>query len=382
VTRDEDQRPDPDALLEKLKKEEAQANRGRLRIYLGAAPGVGKTYAMLQEGQRRQKRGADVVVGFAETYGRPLTAEALEGLEVIPRKKIDYRGVVLEEMDTDAVIARRPQVALVDELAHTNAPGSKHEKRWEDVEEIVAAGITVISTLNIQHLESLNDVVAGITGVHVRETVPDAVVDQADEVELVDISPQALQARMRHGNIYPPEQAQQALAGFFREGNLAALRDLVLRRVTLEADQQLNEYMREHQLKGWETGERCLVLIDNTPASEVAIRRAWRMAHAVEGELVAAYPAPLLREQGMTHILTVAMDLNARLKELPGIDLTRELSDLIVAENAIHVTLLAEPRRIIGGFRRSSLADRVLQREPHVDLHLVARRPNAFGGLL
>lgn len=371
---DEAERPDPEAILQEIKKQEERETRGQLRIYLGAAPGVGKTYAMLHEGQRREKRGTDVVVGFAETYGRPLTIEALEGLEVIPRKKIDYRGVVLEEMDTDAVIARRPQVALVDELAHTNAPGSKYEKRWQDVEAILAAGITVISTLNIQHMESLNDVVAGITGVRVRETVPDAVVDGADEVELVDISPQALRARMRHGNIYPPEQAERALAGFFREGNLAALRDLVLRRVTLEADQQLNEYMREHDLKGWETGERCLVLIDNTPASEVAIRRAWRLAHAVEGELVAAYPAALLREQGMTHILTVAMDLNTRLKEIPGIDLARELSDLIVAENAIHVTLLAEPRHIVGGFRRSSLADRLLERHPHVDLHLVARR--------
>lgn len=371
---DEEQRPDPNAILQKIKKQEERETRGQLRIYLGAAPGVGKTYAMLQEGRRRKKRGTDVVVGFAETYGRPLTIEALEGLEVIPRKKIEYRGVVLEEMDTAAIIARRPQVALVDELAHTNAPGSKHEKRWEDVEEIVAAGITVISTLNIQHLESLNDVVAGITGVRVRETVPDAVVDRADEVELVDISPQALRARMRHGNIYPSEQAEHALAGFFREGNLAALRDLVLRRVTLEADQQLNEYMREHDLKGWETGERCLVLIDNTPASEVAIRRAWRLAHSVEGELVAAYPAPLLREQGMTHILTVAMDLNARLKEIPGLDLVRELSDMIVTENAIHVTILADPQRSIAGFRRLSLADRVLQRQPHVDLHLVARR--------
>jgi two-component system sensor histidine kinase KdpD len=374
VKPDEAERPDPEAILQKIKKQEERETRGQLRIYLGAAPGVGKTYAMLQEGQRREKRGTDVVVGFAETYSRPLTIEALEGLEVIPRKKIEYRGVVLEEMDTDAVIARNPQVALVDELAHTNAPGSKHEKRWQDVEAILAAGITVISTLNIQHLESLNDVVAGITGVKVRETVPDDVVDRADEVELVDISPQALRARMRHGNIYPPEQAERALAGFFREGNLAALRDLVLRRVTLEADQQLNEYMREHELKGWETGERCLVLIDNTPASEVAIRRAWRLAHAVEGELIAAYPAPLLREQGMTHILTVAMDLNARLKELPGIDLTRELSDLIVAENAIHVTVLAERQRKVAGFRRLSLADRILQRQPHVDLHIVARR--------
>jgi two-component system sensor histidine kinase KdpD len=215
-------------------------------------------------------------------------------------------------MDTAAVIARRPQVALVDELAHTNAPGSAHEKRWQDVEEIRDAGITVISTLNIQHLESLNDVVAGITGVRVRETVPDHVVDEADELEVVDISPEALQSRMRHGNIYPPEQAQRALDSFFRKGNLAALRELVLKRVAMEVEQQLQEYMHEHRIEGWEAGERVLVLLDNTHASEVAIRRAWRLAHAFNGELIAAYPGPLLKEQGMTHTLTVALDLSTR----------------------------------------------------------------------
>ncbi|OAI39287.1 hypothetical protein AYO38_07985, partial [bacterium SCGC AG-212-C10] len=323
----DDRRPDPDMLLRKL--EASSGTRGRLRIYLGAAPGVGKTYAMLHEGRRRAARGADVVVGFAETYGRPLTLEALEGLEAIPRKRIAYQGVVLDEMDTDAILARHPQIALVDELAHTNAPGSRAEKRWQDVETLRDAGITVISTLNIQHLESLNDVVAGITGVRVRETVPDSVVDGADEVEVVDISPEALQSRMRHGNIYPPEQAERALDGFFRKGNLAALRELVLKRVALEVEQQLHDYMQEHQLKGWEAGERVIVLLDNTPASEVAIRRAWRLAHAFNGELIAAYPAPLLKEQGMTHMLTVALDLNATSHELPGVDLAGELGALI-----------------------------------------------------
>lgn len=368
---DDDRRPDPDALLERLKREERDATRGRLRLYLGAAPGVGKTYAMLNEGQRRKKRGTDVVVGYVEHYSRPLTMEALEPLEVVPRMQIDYHGVVLEEMDTSAVIARHPQVALVDELAHTNAPGSRHEKRWQDIEEIRDAGITVISTLNIQHLESLNDVVAGITGVHVRETVPDHVVDEADEVEVVDISPEALQARMRHGNIYPPQQAQQALEGFFRKGNLAALRELVLKRVALEVEQQLQEYMHEHRLEGWEAGERVLVLLDNTPASEVAIRRAWRLAHAFNGELVAAYPAPLLKEQGLTHILTVALDLNATTRELAGSDLVAELASLVTAEGITHVTLLAPPRRGVRLFAGRGLADRLLELHPHLDVHLV-----------
>ena len=379
-----DGRPDPDELLRKLRKSEAAAGRGHLRIYLGAAPGVGKTYAMLQEGKRRQQRGTDVVAAFIETYGRPLTMEAAEGVEIVPRKKIAYEGVTLEEMDTEAVIVRHPQVALVDELAHTNAPGSKHEKRWQDVYELLDAGITVVSTLNIQHLGSLNDIVAGVTGVHVRETVPDQVIDVADEVEVVDISPQALRSRMRHGNIYPAAQAERALEGFFREGNLAALRELALKRVAMEVEQQLNAYMHEHRLEGWEAGERCLVLLDNTADSEVAIRRAWRLAHAFNGLLVAAYPASLLKEQGMTRILTVAMDLNATLHEFPGIgSLADELSATIRAEGVTHVTLLAEqPSRRWPLLGREPLAGRLLRELPHLDLHLVARRatPNRRDG--
>ena len=371
----EDTRPDPDLLLEKLRKAEEDSGRGQLRIYLGAAPGVGKTYAMLQEGQRRKERGTDVVVGFVETYMRPLTVEAAQGLEAVPRKLVPYQGVTLEEMDTGAIIARHPQVALIDELAHTNAPGSEHEKRWQDVYDILAAGITVISTLNVQHLESLNDVVAGITGIRVRETVPDRVVDEADEVEVVDISPQALRSRMRHGNIYPPAQASQALAGFFREGNLGALRDLALKRVALEVEQQLQEYMHDHRLHGWETSEHCLVLLDSSHEAEVALRRAWRMASAFHGDLMAAYSAPSLKEAGMTRVLTVAIDLNASLKELPGLYLLKEVSDLIRTEDVLHLTLLAEPssglRRLV---RSKPLWEHLLEAFPHLDIHLVSGR--------
>jgi two-component system sensor histidine kinase KdpD len=372
MTTPDDSRPDPDELLRKLQREEQAETRGRLRIYLGAAPGVGKTYAMLHEGARRKGRGTDVVVGYVETYNRPLTLEALEGLEVIPRKVIEYQGVKLEEMDVAAVIARRPKVALIDELAHTNAPGSEHEKRWQDIHEILDAGISVISTLNIQHLESLNDVVAGITGVKVRETVPDAVVDDADEVEVIDVSPEALQARMRHGNIYPPAQAEQALRGFFRRGNLAALRQLVLQRVVTEVEQQLDQYMREHHIDGWEAGEKVLVLLDGTGASEVAIRRAWRLAHALNAELLAAYPSTLLKLQGMTHLLTVAMDLNAELRPLPGERLADELEQLIRSEHVGHVTLIRPHAGRFWSPRRRSLADVLLERLPHLDVHLVA----------
>ena len=229
------------------------AARGQLRVYLGAAPGVGKTYAMLAEARRRAGRGTDVAVGYVETHGRAHTAELLEGLEVIPRKTMTYRGAEFTELDTDAVIARRPQVVLIDELAHTNIPGSKNAKRWQDIEEILDAGITVITNLNIQHLESLNDVVRQITGVTQRETVPDEVVRRADQVELVDMAPEALRRRMAHGNIYPAEKVDAALANYFRVGNLTALRELALLWLAGKVDEQLERYRADHGIAGtWE----------------------------------------------------------------------------------------------------------------------------------
>ena len=251
----EPQRPSAEQMLERVRLQAGAGARGRLRVYLGMAPGVGKTFAMLWEARRRKQRGTDVVVGYVETYNRPLTVEAIGDLEIIPRKKIEYKGVTLEEMDTDAVIARNPQVACVDELAHTNAPGSKHEKRWQDVHEILDQGITVISTVNIQHLESLADIVETITGIKVSERIPDSVIDQADEVEVVDMSPQALRSRMRHGNVYPPERAKLALDNYFREGNLNALRELVLRKVTTAVEEDLEDYMRDHKIDAvWPAG--------------------------------------------------------------------------------------------------------------------------------
>src|SRR6266487_1394974 len=219
--------------------------RGNLRVYLGAAPGVGKTFAMLNEGRRRHARGTDVVVGFVETHGRARTREQIGDLEVVPRKAIGYRGSQFEEMDVDAVLSRRPQVALVDELAHTNVPGSRNEKRWQDVEELLQAGIDVISAVNIQHLESLNDVVEKITGVPQRETVPDAIVRAADQVELVDMTPEALRRRMAHGNIYAPEKIDAALTNYFRSGNLAALRELALLWLADKVDEGLQRYRVE-----------------------------------------------------------------------------------------------------------------------------------------
>ncbi|MFN8050053.1 MAG: hypothetical protein U0Q22_01285 [Acidimicrobiales bacterium] len=229
-------------------------SRGSLRIYLGAAPGVGKTYAMLQEGRRRAERGADVVIGVVETHGRPSTAEQIGDLEIVPRRTVTYRGAELEEMDLDAILARAPQICLVDELAHTNVEGSVHRKRYEDVQQLLDAGIDVIATVNIQHLESLNDVVERITGATQREIVPDAVVRAADQVHLVDQTPEALRRRMVHGNIYGPERAEAALANYFRAGNLAALRELALMWVADQVDEGLQAYRERHGISaGWET---------------------------------------------------------------------------------------------------------------------------------
>jgi two-component system sensor histidine kinase KdpD len=260
---------------------------GHFRIYLGAAPGVGKTYAMLSEGHRRRGRGADVVAGFVEAYGRPHTEELIGGLEVIPRQVVEYRGKRLEEMDLSAVLRRRPGIALVDELAHTNVPGSgPHEKRWQDVLDILGAGIDVITTVNIQHLESIADEVEQMTGAKVRERVPDLVVRQANQIELADSSPEQLRRRMLHGNIYPKEKVPQALTHFFRTDNLIALRELALRFVADESDEELLEHLRRrHSPVLWETTERIMVAVTAAPGTGVLLRRAARIALRVKGEL-------------------------------------------------------------------------------------------------
>ncbi len=255
--------------------------RGLLRIYLGAAPGVGKTFAMLNEGRRRHDRGTDVVVGLVETHGRANTAAQVGDLEVVPRTQISYRGSEFEEMDVDAILARAPKQVLIDELAHTTVPGSRNEKRWQDVDEILDAGVDVISTLNIQHLESLNDVVERITGITQHETIPDAVVRAAEQVELVDMTPEALRRRMAHGNIYPAERVDAALANYFRPGNLGALRELALLWVADKVDESLQAYMEAHGIEGsWETRERVVVAITGAPTGRTSSAGppAWRSA--------------------------------------------------------------------------------------------------------
>jgi two-component system sensor histidine kinase KdpD len=372
--------------------------RGRLRVYLGSVAGSGKTYTMLNEGHRRESRGTDVVVGYVETHGRPQTQAQLGDLEIIPRKKVTYRGVTLEEMDTEAIIARHPKVALIDELAHTNVPGSKHVKRYQDVEEIMDAGIDVVTTLNIQHLESLNDLVASITGVRVRETLPDWILDQAEEVELIDISPYALRQRMKHGNIYPPERIEAALNNFFREGNLTALRELALRRTAEKTESQLQEYMTEHGITEMRSAiERVLVGFDTRPHTREVIRDAWRLAHGLRADLIAVTiqpegylaftskligflkygrDAPKYREAALHRLeehALLAEDLGAEVIRTSSRDIAKRLVE-IAHERQVTQLVLGQPARSHWEeLLRGSIINRLLRMSTDIDIHLVPR---------
>jgi two-component system sensor histidine kinase KdpD len=377
-----DDRPTAEEMLDRIRREAGTGARGRHRIYLGMAPGVGKTYTALEELHRRRARGTDVVVGFVETYNRPLTINAIGDLEVIPRKKIEYKGVTLEEMDTDAVIRRHPAVALVDELAHTNAPGSKHEKRWQDVEELLGHGITVISTVNVQHLESLADIVENITGVQVRERIPDRAVDEADELELVDMSPHALRQRIRHGNVYPPDRAERALNQFFREGNLMALREMVLRKVATDVEHELEDYMRQHEVDTtWAAGERVMVCVDEQLLSQRMIRRAWRMANRRGSDLIAvfveapgwAHASPEARRQ-LEENLRLAEDLGAEVVRRQDGDIAGALMRLAHEQNVDSIVIGHSRHSRLHELLHGSVVRKLLRLARDVDVHLVADR--------
>src|SRR6266699_6561419 len=285
-----DTRPDPDTLLARVQEEETHQGRGKLKIFFGATAGVGKTYAMLEAAHARRQEGVDVVVGWVDTHGRAETEALLAGLDVLPRRAVAYRGTTVEAFDLDAALQRHPALMLVDELAHTNAPDSRHAKRWQDVEELLDAGIDVYTTVNVQHLESLNDVVAQITGVTVRETVPDALLEQADEVELIDLPPDDLLQRLREGKVYVPPQAEQAMRHFFRKGNLIALRELALRRTAERVDAQMHAYMRDHAIaKTWPVAERVLVCISPSPQAGQLVRAGRRLATRLGAEWIVAY---------------------------------------------------------------------------------------------
>jgi two-component system sensor histidine kinase KdpD len=353
--------------------------RGKLRIYLGAAPGVGKTYAMLSEAHRRIERGTDCVVAFVEHHHRPRTEVMLHGLEQVSRKELEYRGGTFTEMDVDAVLRRAPKVALVDELAHTNVPGSRNTKRWQDVEELLAAGIDVISTVNIQHLESLGDVVESITGVRQRETVPDEVVRRADQIELVDMSPQALRRRMAHGNIYKPDKVDAALSNYFRPGNLTALRELALLWVADRVDAYLTEYRSEHRVSTiWGSRERIVVGLTGGPEGRTLIRRAARLAEkGAGGEVLAVY---ISRSDGLTAASpkeladqrTLVEDLGGTFHQVVGDDIPAALLDFSRGVNATQIVLGVSRRRswqyVFGPGVGATVAR---ESGPDLDVHLI-----------
>ncbi|GAA4058849.1 ATP-binding protein [Nonomuraea soli] len=352
--------------------------RGRLRVYLGAAPGVGKTFAMLGEGRRARDRGRDVVVGFVETHGRAHTAELLDGLEVVPRALVQHRGRSFTELDVEAVLARAPRLVLIDELAHTNVPGSRNAKRWQDVEEILEAGVNVISTLNVQHLESLNDVVHEITGVQQRETVPDEVVRRADQVELVDMAPEALRRRLAHGNVYPPEKVDAALSNYFREGNLTALRELALLWVAGKVDEQLDRYRADHGIRGtWEARERVVVALTGGPEGDTLIRRAARVADRSKGaDLLAVHvtsadglatgdPAQLARQRGLVE------SLGGTYHQVVGDDIPKALLEFASAVNATQLVLGASRRGRLAQLLSRGVGVETIAQSGSIDVHMI-----------
>ncbi|KWX25480.1 histidine kinase [Mycolicibacterium wolinskyi] len=351
--------------------------RGELRIYLGAAPGVGKTYAMLGEAHRRLERGTDLVAAVVETHGRKKTAELLDGIEVIPPRYIEYRGGRFPELDVPAVLARKPQVVLVDELAHTNTPGSKNAKRWQDIEELLDAGITVISTVNVQHLESLNDVVTGITGIEQQEKVPDEVVRAADQIELVDITPEALRRRLSHGNVYAPERIDAALSNYFRRGNLTALRELALLWLADQVDAALAKYRADNKITDtWEARERVVVAVTGGPESETLVRRASRIAskssaelmvvHVVRGDGLSGVSAPQ-----MGRVRELATSLGATLHTVVGDDVPTALLDFARDMNATQLVLGTSRRSRWARIFDEGIGSTVVQQSEKIDVHMV-----------
>jgi len=379
-------RPDPDALLRRLAADEQ--TRGRLKVFFGASPGVGKTYAMLTAARAKRAEGVDVVVGWAETHGRAETAALLEGLERLPPREVEYRGVTLREFDLDAAIARKPALLLLDELAHTNAPGARHAKRWQDVEELRDGGVTVYTTLNVQHLESLNDLVNRVTGIAVKETVPDRVLDAADEVEFIDLPPEELLKRLAEGKVYLPDRAAQAARHFFRRGNLLALRELALRRTAEHVDADVQDYRRDHEIEPiWPVAERILVCVRPNPESDRLVRAARRMAARLKAEWIVAYVEsagqPLLspvERQALTRTMKLAEELGATTAALSGESVSEALLTFARQRN---VSRIVVGRPLHSRWRdrlRGSLLDEIVRGSGGIEVLVIAREPEAIPG--
>jgi len=381
---DIDGRPEPEALLAEAAKE----GRGKLKIFLGAAPGVGKTYAMLEDARQRKAEGRDVVVGIVETHGRAETEALLAGLDAMPRRRIAYRGRLMPEMDIDAILARRPALALVDELAHSNVPDSRHPKRWQDVEELLDAGIDVYTTLNIQHLESLNDIVARISGVRVRETIPDKVLELADEIELIDLPPEELISRLRQGKVYVQDQIARAIQNFFSKGNLTALRELAMRVAADRVDAQMTAHMRSHAIAGpWPTNDRILVCINESPVAKALVRAAKRVAERARLPWIAVHVAtetsealPETAKDAIAEALRLAESLGAEIVTLNAErHVARALIELARAQNVSRIIIgRPRPRRFPAALFREAVAEEIIQRADDFEVTIIS--PEADDG--
>ncbi|PWC40191.1 sensor histidine kinase KdpD [Azospirillum sp. TSO22-1] len=369
-------RPSPDALLRQAEREE----RGRLKIFLGAAPGVGKTYEMLQTAHAKRREGIDLVVGIVETHGRRETEALVAGLEVVPRRKVAYKERVLDEMDLDAILARRPRIVLVDELAHTNAPGSRHAKRYLDVEELLAADIDVYTTLNIQHVESLNDVVAKITRVRVRETVPDSILDRADDIEIIDLTPDDLIQRLKEGKVYVPRTAERAIRHYFSPGNLTALRELALRRTAQRVDEQLLTHMQAHAISGpWAAGERLLVCVNEDPNVAAMVRYARRQAErlrahwtAVHVETTRALRLSETERDRIADALRLVERLGGEAVTIPGADVATTVVEYARANNVTHIVIAKSGRPRWSELLHGSVAHDLIRRAGDISVHVIA----------
>jgi two-component system, OmpR family, sensor histidine kinase KdpD len=379
-----DQRPDPDALLEKVQRAEAKRHRGRLKVFFGASAGVGKTFGMLLAARERRAEGLDVVAGYVETHKRAETEQLLEGLEILPMRLVDYQNTTLREFDLDAALKRHPALILVDELAHTNAPGSRHAKRWQDVEELLDAGIDVYTAVNVQHIESLNDIISQITGIPVWETVPDAVIEGANEIELIDLPPDELLQRLKEGKVYLPQQAERAAKNFFRKGNLIALRELALRRTADRVDAQMRDYRDDHAIQNvWQVKERLLVCIGPGATAESLVRAAYRLAQLLKAEWIVLYVETaklqrLSKEQrdSILRTLKLAEELGAETVTLSGYNLAEEVISYARTRNATRI-VLGKPS--LSGWKRKlfgSLDDNIIRQASDIDIHVVGKESN------
>ena len=379
-----DNRPNPDELLASLTNEEQKSKRGKLKIFFGMCAGVGKTYTMLQTARAEKLKSCDIIIGYVETHNRKETADLVEGFELIPRKTYQYKSTTVQEMDLDAIIARKPQIVLVDELAHTNAPGSRHTKRYQDVLEILDNGINVYTTVNVQHLESRSDTVAQITGIIVRETLPDEIFENADEVELVDLIPDELLQRLTDGKVYTPERSREAIENFFRKGNITALREMALRIVADRVDKQLHEYMQHKRIRGpWKSGMHLLVAVGPSPYSGKLLRWAKTLSYSMGANIQAIYVEKLHKltpkeQEQLDKNINLAKQLGIKFRIITNDDIVKAIVDFAQKENVTHI-IVGKPqfRNLLSLLRLGKFVNRLIRYSGNIDVYILGSDVNA-----